>query len=237
MLGRIVSLNLRHGGGRRIASLTDWLLSKSPSAVIATEWRNNAPGQHLRNRLTLNGLESILASPATPQMNTVLLAARGTVSSKAATPLNSPVGELVSISMVDGVSILGCYFPQRMAKSPFFRRCIEMAASNSHRPFVMIGDLNTGRNDLDIEGNGVPFHCADQFAALHEQGGLVDLWRLRHGERRDWTWRSARNGFRIDHAFGNQAFINRFPNFRCEIDHQPRVTELTDHSAIILDLE
>jgi exonuclease III len=101
----------------------------------------------------------------------------------------------------------------------------------------MIGDFNTGRNDLDIEGNGVPFHCADQFAGLHEQAGLVDLWRLRPSERRDWTWRSAKNGFRIDHAFGNQAFLHRHPNFHCEIDHEPRLARLTDHSAIILDLE
>jgi hypothetical protein len=234
--GRIVSLNLRHGGGRRIAALTDWLLSKSPSAVVATEWRNNVPGQYLRNRLTLGGLESLLAAPATSQINTVLLAKR-IMGSQAATPLNSPVGDLVSISTEEGVSILGCYFPQRMDKAPFFHRCIELAERNSHQPFVMLGDFNTGRNDFDIEGNGVPFYCADQFAGLPEQAGLADLWRWRHGERRDWTWRSSKNGFRIDRAFGNQAFLHRHPNFHCEIDHEPRLARLTDHSAIILDFE
>jgi hypothetical protein len=54
---------------------------------------------------------------------------------------------------------------------------------------------------------------------------------------RDWTWRSAKNGFRIDHAFGNQAFLHRYPNFHCEIDHEPRLARLTDHSAIIVDFE
>jgi hypothetical protein len=101
-----------------------------------------------------------------------------------------------------------------------------MAGRNSHRPFVMIGDFNTGRNDFDIEGNGVPFYCSDQFASLHEEAGVSDLWRLRHGERRDWTWRSAKNGFRIDHAFGNRAFAERFPNFKCEINHEPRLAKL-----------
>jgi exodeoxyribonuclease-3 len=204
---------------------------------VATEWRNNVPGQHLRNHLALGGLESLPAVPATSQINTVLVAARGFTGSQAATPLNSPVGDLVSISMEEGVALLGCYFPQQMDKVPFFHRCIELAERNSHQPFVMIGDFNTGRNDLDIEGNGVPFYCADLFGGLPEQAGLADLWRLRHGERRDWTWRSSKNGFRIDHAFGNQAFVDRFPNFRCEIDHEPRMTKLTDHSAVILDLE
>jgi len=198
-------------------------LSKLPSAVIATEWRNNVPGQHLRNRLTLGGLVSFLAAPATSQLNTVLLAARGITGSQAATPLNSPVGDLVSISTEEGFTILGCYFPQRLDKTPFFHRCIELAVRNSHQPFVMIGDFNTGRNDLDIEGDGVPFDCADLFAGLPEHADLVDLWRLRHGERQEWTWRSSKNGFRIDHAFGNQSFLNRYPNFQCEIDHEPRL--------------
>jgi exonuclease III len=101
----------------------------------------------------------------------------------------------------------------------------------------MVGDLNTGRNDLDIEGNGAPFHCADLFAGLNKTAGLTDLWRARNGDLRDWTWYSSKYGFRVDHAFGNQAFIDRFPNFRCEIDHEPRLTKLTDHSAIILDLD
>jgi exodeoxyribonuclease-3 len=232
---RIISLNLRHGGGRRIAPLTDWLLSKSPSAVIATEWRNNVAGQHLRNRLTLDGFESNSVNPAVTQKNTLLIAARGMTNSVSVTPPDSPVGDLVSTSTEEGVRVLGCYFPQRMDKTPFFHRCFELAERNSHQPFIVIGDFNTGRNDLDIEGNGVPFYCADQFAGLHGQAGLADLWRLRHGERRDWTWRSSKNGFRIDHAFGNQAFVDRFPNFRCEIDHEPRVAKLTDHSAILLD--
>jgi hypothetical protein len=77
----------------------------------------------------LDGLESYLAAPATSQINTVLLAARGIIGSQVATPLNSPVGDLVSISTEEGVSILGYYFPQRMDKAPFFYRCIELAVA------------------------------------------------------------------------------------------------------------
>lgn len=71
--------------------------------------------------------------------------------------------------------------PSTNGQGTLFHRCIELAERNLHRPFVIIGDFNTGRNDLDIEGSGVPFYCADQFAGLPEQAGLTDLWRLRHG--------------------------------------------------------
>jgi hypothetical protein len=65
--------------------------------VVATEWRNNVPGQRLRNRLTLNGLQLALTVPAASQINTVLLAARGIKGSQSITPANSPVGDLASI--------------------------------------------------------------------------------------------------------------------------------------------
>lgn len=236
-VNRIISLNLRHGGGSKISQLTDWLVSKSPSAVIATEWRNNTAGQIIRNRLTLYGLESIFSTPVGSQKNTVLIAARRLTRSASVTPPNSARGDLVSILLEGGVSIVGCYFPQGLAKAPFFHRCIEIAKEHVQVPLVIVGDLNTGRNDLDIEGKGAPFDCADLFVGLNKVAGLVDLWRARHGDRQDWTWRSSKYGFRVDHAFGNNAFMERFPNFRCDIDHEPFLKKLTDHSAIIIDLE
>lgn len=105
-------------------------------------------------------------------------------------------------------------------------------------PFVMIGDFNTGRNDLDIEGTGGHFYCVNLFEALTRSAGLIDLWRKGHGEKQEWSWRSSkkRNGFRIDHVFGNKAFIARFPDFRCAIDHAPPNSGLSDHSAVVLEV-
>jgi hypothetical protein len=49
------------------------------------------------------------------------------------------------------LTLLGCYFPQRMAKAPFFERCAQIAVQETRQPLLMIGDFNTGRNDLEIE--------------------------------------------------------------------------------------
>ena len=100
-----------------------------------------------------------------PHSETVLVSATSILDSQIVTPLNSPVGNLFFVLIPD-VSVLGCYLPQRLDKIPFFHRCVERALHNSHHPFVVIGDFNTGRNNLDIEGNGVPFHSADQFAVF-----------------------------------------------------------------------
>jgi hypothetical protein len=79
------------------------------------------------------------------------LAARNFTHSEIITPPASSSGDLVLLRL-EGLTILGCYFPQRMAKSPFFERCMEIALKETQQSLVVIGDFNTGRNDLDVEG-------------------------------------------------------------------------------------
>jgi exodeoxyribonuclease III len=236
MILRIVSINLRHGGGRRVAGLMNWLTSKSPSAAVLTEWRDNPSGARIRKWLSDEEYHTA-AARADAKVNSVLLASRAAIGWRQTTPPDGATGDLILTDVEPSLCILGCYFPQGRAKAPFFEKCIEIARNTKDLPLVMIGDLNTGRNDLDVEETGAPFYCADLFEALTEQAGLVDLWRACNGDRREWTWHSRTNGFRIDHAFGNNAFIERFPDFRCFIDHEPRQKGLTDHSAIILEVE
>ena len=237
MVTRIVSINIRHGGGTRITRLADWIDTIEPSVVVIPEWRDNAPGNIIRDRLTTNGFRTAATTRATPTIYSVLVAAKDLSEGREVTPSTSPGGDLMLIDLMQGVQILGCYFPQRQAKASIFQQCILVAQMNPDVPFVMIGDLNTGRNDLDIEGAGTPFDCADLFQSLHTEADLIDLWRARHGNQQDWTWRSSVNGFCIDHAFGNKAFVSRFPAFRCFIDHAPRLSGLTDHSAVVLEFD
>jgi exonuclease III len=203
--------------------------------VVLPEWRNNPSGERIKARLSDAGLKTVVAR-ADARVNGLLLASPAVSGWRYMTPLGTTKGELILIDF-DGLRILGCYFPQGRAKAPFFQQCIDLARGTKDVPFVVIGDLNTGRNDLDIEGTGARFYCADLFVALSEQAGLRDLWRACNRDHRQWTWCSRVNGFRIDHAFGNTAFTERFPAFRCFIDHEPREAKLTDHSAIILEAE
>ena len=41
------------------------------------------------------------------------------------------------------------------------------------------------------------------------------------------------NGFRLDHAFGNQAFVAAF-NPTCRYDHSSRKGRFSDHSALVI---
>jgi hypothetical protein len=52
---------------------------------------------------------------------------------------------------------------------------------------------------------------------------------------REWTWRTFKNGFRIDHAFGNPEIVRRFQP-ACRYDHTPRGRRFSDHSALLITM-
>jgi len=74
------------------------------------------------------------------------------------------------------------------AKKPFFDVFLEQAA-NVQTPLLLIGDLNTGRNDIDLQAGATKFSCADQFVELTSGAVMIDLWRQSNGnDAREWTW-------------------------------------------------
>jgi exonuclease III len=230
----VLSLNIRHGGGDRVKALQNWIAAKIPDIVVLSEWRDNPSGTWFRSALQQEGFFIDTAVRPLPRSNGLLIAARQSFTLRRITPPSSSAGELALIDLTGGFRLLAGYFPQLKAKVPFFEQCLTEAMASSDRPFMLIGDLNTGRNDLDIEGRGVPFACADLFLNLQDHAGLIDLWRAVNGEQRDWTWRSRINGFRVDHAFGNATLVDRYPAVRCWLDHEPRLANMTDHSAILV---
>lgn len=233
---RIVSLNIQHGGGSRADRIGDWLEITQPDFLVLSEWRSNTPGQLLADRIERLGLVHRAASLRPSKGNGVLIAARRPFIAKRITPARTPKGEMLMARFEDRLHLLGCYFPNLAAKAPFFAACLRTARFMVDGPFLMIGDLHTGHNDLDVEAPGFRFHCADQFERLTTNSGLVDLWRRIHFDRREWTWRSRLNGFRLDHAFANPAFLEQYPKLHCKYDHETRDQRISDHSAIVLDV-
>jgi exonuclease III len=231
----IVSLNIRRGGERRADSIFDWIEAQTPDVIVLLEWEDNSVGNDIKHRIEKTGL-CVATAVAGPAPSTgILVGARAKFISQRITPKGSDKGELLRVDIASNARLLAAYFPHDSAKTPFFHACMTEALNSNQIPFLFLGDLNTGRNDLDIEGHGSLFHDSDLFEALESQAGLIDLWRAEHGIRREWTWRSRLNGFRIDHAFANRRFLDRYPSTRCSYDHRTREVGITDHSALIVN--
>jgi exonuclease III len=229
----IVALNTRAGGGARTARLCSYLDTLDPDAVLLTEWRDNASGLTFADWAERRGMSyASLTDGCTP--NGVFLASLDPFMTESATPIGQSAGCLM-LARFQRVTLLACYFPQLKAKAAFFDRCLELASQHQAAPFVLAGDLNTGNQLADRSEGAGKFYCSDHFDRLTSAGGLSDLWRLTNGSCREWTWLSPqkKNGFRIDHAFGNGAFVAAAAPM-CTYDHRARETGLTDHSTVVI---
>jgi exonuclease III len=206
---------------------------QKPDIIVLLEWRDNRVGNDIRGRLKEFRLSTAVAVNGLARSNGVLIAAKTSFDDLRITPKASDKGELLLATFPAGLRLLAAYFPQKTAKSPFFQICVDEALKNDQTPFLLVGDLNTGRNDLDRQATGSRFHCAKMFEALVDQAKLVDLWRDEARTKlQKWTWESRkRNEFRVDHAFGNKPFLERYPRINCVYDHSPRIIKITDHSA------
>jgi exodeoxyribonuclease-3 len=106
------------------------------------------------------------------------------------------------------------------------------------RRVILLGDFNTGYNDIDKDPGGKAFKCVEFLDRLAE-AGFVDVWRAVHPTRRESTWKSSRNGFRLDHVFVSEALGIGIVDAK----HVHRVRGLvgkgglSDHSIVIVDLD
>jgi len=229
---RIVALNIRSGGGTRAARLCSYLDSLNPDTVLLAEWRDNVSGRAFANWAEHRGMSHAgLTDGCTA--NGVFVASSDPFAVVSETPCVQDPGCLM-LAQFQRLTLLACYFPQLSAKAAFFGRCLELASQHRAAPFFLAGDLNTGNQFAERSEGAGKYYCSDHFDRLASEGELSDLWRLTNGASSEWTWHSAKgNGFRIDHAFGNGAFVAATAPI-CTYDHRARETGLTDHSAVVV---
>lgn len=233
---RIVTWNIRHGGGRseRQKQILERLRGFAADLLVVTEFRIGA-GRAIIEALRADGYDTSYPAAADRE-NTVLVASRAPILH--AGPLQDDLPELRHLWCIETAWLraVGVYMPLSEAKRPYWEAILAAALRPStSMPDLFLGDFNTGSNSLDRSG-GTPFVGAEYMARVADIG-LVDLWRTRFPNEREYTWYSAggRNGFRLDHAFASAAFAQRV--IACRYDHAPRLAGISDHSTMLLDVQ
>jgi exonuclease III len=223
------------GGGPRVDRLCRYLDNYDPHAVDLTEWRNNRRGLVFEKWAKDRAMQCIgIADGRTS--HGVFIASRAKVEFTSMTPVGCGEGKLMQADCAD-FTMLECYFPQRKVKAVFFDQCSQVIASHRGKPFILIGDLNTGNQIADRCEEGARYFCAEGFDRLCRSGELVDLWRSTHADAREWSWlfKKTATGFRIDHALANMEFV-KWSAPVCSYDHSTRISGMTDHSALIIEI-
>lgn len=234
---KVLSLNIRSGGGKRIASICRFIDGHAPDVVVLTEWRDTAGGRALEAWATGRALHCAMLNDGATA-NGILVAAHESFAMESRTPAGGTCAGVLMQTRFSRWAMLACYLPQMESKAPFFHAAQQVAADNPATPFLLVGDLNTGNQIADKSPRGTKYSCAPLFDALPSEGGLIDLWRRTNGmAAREWSWLSVPgNGFRIDHAFANDAYL-RGRKVSCFYDHSTRSVGISDHSALVTEAE
>lgn len=142
---RIVSLNIRQGGGSRIEQLASRLLGYDAEILVITEFRCNKAGGDLKERLRCAGY-AISHPDTAAHLNTVLIAARQPVhrSRPFLDDLDTHHHWCIDIGPL---TVCGVYMPLDEEKWMCWASLIEHEHSSGVD--LLIGDFNVGHNDLD----------------------------------------------------------------------------------------
>src|ERR1700748_3767557 len=153
MSTRLVTLNIRHGGSKSADALATRLLGYRADILVVTEFRGNAAGARLIARLTEAGYDTTHPGVG-PTENTVLIAARGGI--ERSWPFSEALDRRhLWCAEIDGAYVCGVYMPQGAVKLPYWQALIEGARLSDID--LLIGDFNTGTNDLDKDPRGTKF--------------------------------------------------------------------------------
>ena len=231
---RILAWNIRQGGGSRLSRIIAALAAHDADILVLSEYRGGDSGMRLRAALRDAGYAHTSAACPPAGGNGVLIAARqpfddgGTLDSAGLEPCR------IVRAYFGPLRLYGVYMPNLLKKVPYWEALIAaLAAEPLAAEAVAIGDFNTCRAYVDEPGAIDP--CAHFLDAV-EAIGFCDLWRSRYPDGREFSWYSTRgNGFRIDHAFLSRALAARAGAVRYL--HEERLSGLSDHSPLILDLE
>jgi exodeoxyribonuclease-3 len=159
---------------------------------------------------------------------------------------------------VDGVRVIGAYFPNGQApdSEKFLYKMRWQDALHDwvhdelarHPKLVLMGDFNVAPEDRDVYDPVAwagQIHCTPEERAQFQRLlalGLVDAFRLFEQPPKSWSWWDYRNlafrknqGLRIDHVLVSEALRPSVAG--CVIDKLPRKNERpSDHAPVVLEL-
>ena len=235
---KVLTWNIRHGGGSRIPAIAAAIAAHAPDVAILTEYRTVA-GRVLRDRLRDAGYPHVREAPMVARQNGVAVASRWPlVRLRRRSPLVPPHRWLEVHCPTLGASFAAFYGPlEEHAFDSWWTSVRKVVARRVKSPFLLAGDFNTGLSVVDAPRD--PFYCAHHFQALQDLG-MCDAWRSQNPGARDYSWFSIRggreiNGFRLDHALVSPALTGRLT--RAHYSHAERKAGLSDHSILIVELD
>ncbi len=226
---KLLSWNIRQGGGKRVEKIIATIAEHNPHVVIFSEFRNNKQGALLRTRLLMQGYIHQFTTASKSDTNSVLILSKLHGNSQL---FRNDSGEfpdnLVKVEF-DAFFVIGMYLPHKK-KHILFDVLINQAKLD--KPGIFAGDFNTGNNYIVQKSNS--FWYTDHLETL-EAIGYVDAFRIVYPDQEEYSWFSHQgNGYRYDHTWLHEDLKPLIKD--CYYDQSLREAGVSDHAPMILEL-
>ncbi len=236
----VLTLNVANPSAARAERQLAWLSERSEQVLVLTETSSSAGSRLLLERLAASGWE-VRHGELQDRERGVALAARVRLAPRDGNVVDYLPARAEAASL-ERLDVVGVYVPSRddsaekiERKRRFCRALSTFLAERPARDAIVIGDLNV-LEPVHRPHYGIfrdwEYRLYDEFLVR----GFVDAYRLRHPREMDHSWVDYENrGYRFDHVFVSESLADRIR--RCDYLHAPRESDLSDHSALVLDLD
>lgn len=226
---KVLSWNIRQGGGTRITQICNQLVSSEAGIIILSEFRNNASGDKIRNLLLRSGYRYQNVSAAKANDNSAAIFSKIPCNHILYPEADENYPHNILCSEFEAFKVYGMYLPHKK-KHKLFDFILEEIKSD--KPAILAGDFNTGINYVDQKGNS--FWYTDKMDAL-EKAKYVDAFRHIKKDVKEFSWYSHQgNGFRYDHTYVDESLLPIVKD--CYYLHEWRENKLSDHSPMVIEV-
>lgn len=235
----ILTLNVASPSPARAERQLEWLDQRAESLLVLTEVSTGVGSALLEERLRDAGWEVRAPRPSGGERG-VMVASRVALAPEGKPPA-SYLRERAEAVAVGGLEVIGVYAPSRdesvektARKRRFLAELLTILGEREPNEMVLIGDLNI----VERSKRGIDRVFQEWEYELYEELpeiGWLDAYRALHPDRVELSWADTEGrGYRFDHVFITADLRERLE--RCEYLHEPREQNLSDHSAMVVEL-
>jgi len=237
--------NIANPSVKRAAKQAEWLRRRPEDVLVLTEAKQSKGCVLLERYFQAYGYNVVFPKPEEKEYG-VIIVSRHPISSSGFSNyidfLRSRVASIKLSFLSEELEIIGVYVPSRdssrekIDKKKRFLESLSNALKIAPRCSMRIfcGDLNI------LEPNHIPHYPFFEeweydFYRNLEKYQLKDAFRHLHPSMQEYSWVGhTGDGYRYDHCFVSENLLPLVK--KCYYLHEPRKVKLSDHSAIICEL-
>ncbi len=243
---KIISWNIRAGGGTRAHHITQYLIAEQPDVIALCEFRGTSASVSIAQGLARAGYcyQRTTVDHANPALNSLLVASVYPLRRLSLTKAPDVAARWLALNVFAPrpFCLMALHVPNRSSgnKYEFLEAVSAVVSGWRGLPAVIVGDTNSGRISVDEESRAFN-RIEDRWMASMDSSGWKDAFRWLYPDAREYTWYSpnGRNGFRLDQMFVHPKLVSTIQHFSHEWvgATDVRREEVSDHAALCLTLE